>query len=195
MIAPKKKVEFMNAIRSKRILHKTFINDVESLIKNQTIANKAKTGRTSKGFNFNKLKEINEWLHSFGKSHPKKEEVISASFSFEKFNTLEEINTWLDSLAKSYPEKVQVISAGRTYQNRSIKGVKLTFNASNPGIFIEGGMHAREWLGPATAVYLLNQLLTSEDPEIRKLAESNNWYIFPVVNPDGYVYTHEKVLL
>lgn len=42
---------------------------------------------------------------------------------------------------------------------------------------------------------MLNQFLTSTDPDIRQIAESNDWYIFPVVNPDGYEYTHTTVNL
>lgn len=54
-------------------------------------------------------------------------------------------------------------------------------------------MHAREWIGPATNTYILNQLLTSTDPSIQEIAKNYNWYIFPVANPDGYEYTHTTV--
>lgn len=54
-------------------------------------------------------------------------------------------------------------------------------------------MHAREWIGPATSTYILNQLLTSNDASIKAIAEKYNWYIFPVANPDGYEYTHTTV--
>lgn len=54
-------------------------------------------------------------------------------------------------------------------------------------------MHAREWIGPATSTYILNQLLTSTDASIKSIAENYNWYIFPVTNPDGYTYTHTTV--
>ncbi|XP_071574831.1 zinc carboxypeptidase-like [Temnothorax nylanderi] len=114
----------------------------------------------------------------------------SKSFDFEGYHTLWEIYENLDDLAKQYPGKVEVVVGGKTYEGRQIKGVKVSFKANNPGIFIEGGNHAREWISPATVMYILHQLLTSTDPEIRDLAESHDWYIFPVFNPDGYVYTH-----
>ena len=74
-----------------------------------------------------------------------------------------------------------------------IKGVKLSFGANKPGIFIEGGIHAREWISPATVTYLINEFLTSKNSLVRKLAESYDWYIVPTFNPDGYAYTHEVV--
>jgi Predicted carboxypeptidase len=42
--------------------------------------------------------------------------------------------------------------------------------------------------------YILNKLLTSEDPVIQDLARSFDYYVFPNVNPDGYVYTHTTVI-
>ena len=92
--------------------------------------------------------------------------------------------------------QVEIINAGKTYQGRTIKGVKLSFGSSaKPGVFIEGGIHAREWISPATVTYLINEFLTSKDTAVRQLAESHDWYIVPSFNPDGYVYTHTTVSL
>ncbi|XP_011701633.1 PREDICTED: zinc carboxypeptidase-like [Wasmannia auropunctata] len=114
----------------------------------------------------------------------------SKAFDFTSYHTLDEIYKNLDDLAKQYPDKVQTVVGGKTYEGREIKGVKVSFKPNNPGIFIEGGIHAREWISPATCMYILHQLLTSNDPDVRELADSNDWYIFPSFNPDGYVYTH-----
>ncbi|XP_076649854.1 uncharacterized protein LOC143357326 [Halictus rubicundus] len=115
-----------------------------------------------------------------------------AGFDLKNYHKLEEIYSYLDSLAKAYPGKVQVVVGGKTYEGRQIKGVKLTFGKNKPGIFLEGGIHAREWISPATVLYTLNELLTSKQPDVRALADNHEWYIFPVFNPDGYVYTHTK---
>ena len=112
------------------------------------------------------------------------------AFDLNNYHTLDEIYAYLEGLAKANPKKVQVIVAGKTYENRQIKGVKLSFGANKPGVFLEAGIHAREWIGPATILYMLNELLHSTNAEVRALAESHDWYIFPVFNPDGYVYTH-----
>ncbi|RZC42014.1 Peptidase M14 and/or Propep M14 domain containing protein, partial [Asbolus verrucosus] len=45
-------------------------------------------------------------------------------------------------------------------------------------------------ISSAVVTYILNQLLTNTDPKVRQVAESHDWYIFPVINPDGFVYTH-----
>lgn len=65
----------------------------------------------------------------------------------------------------------------------------------NPVIFIESTIHAREWISAATVSYLVNQLLTSNDTEIQKLAQNYDWIIVPILNVDGYDYTHQKVCI
>ncbi|XP_015174730.1 PREDICTED: zinc carboxypeptidase-like [Polistes dominula] len=123
---------------------------------------------------------------------PMEQNYAKSGFNLNTYNTLADIHAYLDSLAQQHPDKVEVIIGGKSYEGRQIKGVKLTFGSNNPGIVIEGGIHAREWISPATVLYLIDRFLNSDNQEVRAFAESHNWYIFPVTNPDGYVYTHTK---
>lgn len=104
-----------------------------------------------------------------------------------------QIYRWLDSLVTQYPNIVKPITGGSSYEGRSIRGVKLSYKEGNPGIFMEGGIHAREWISPAVVTYILNELILSDDSRVRYMAESYDWYFFPVFNPDGYEYTHTRV--
>ncbi|XP_021942856.1 zinc carboxypeptidase-like isoform X2 [Zootermopsis nevadensis] len=113
-----------------------------------------------------------------------------ADFGWTDYYTLDEIYAWLDSLVEKYPGVVTPIVGGESYEGRQIRGVKVSYKTGNPGVALEGGIHAREWISSATATYILNKLLTSEDPVIKDLAQSFDYYVFPVTNPDGYVYTH-----
>ena len=56
-------------------------------------------------------------------------------------------------------------------------------------------MHAREWVAPATCLYIIEQLVkgSDTDPEIQEMVQTFDWYIFPVMNPDGYKYTWSYV--
>ncbi|KRZ33868.1 Carboxypeptidase B2 [Trichinella pseudospiralis] len=64
-------------------------------------------------------------------------------------------------------------------------------NSTKNSIWIDAGMHAREWIAPATAVYLLHQLAENYEntKEIQSILDKYNFYILPVVNPDGYDYS------
>ncbi|XP_011698097.1 PREDICTED: zinc carboxypeptidase A 1-like [Wasmannia auropunctata] len=138
---------------------------------------------TSHKIKFNNVQKL------IKKTMPKNQ---SQSFDFESYHTLDEIYNNLEELAKKYSDKVQVVVGGRTYEGREIKGVKITSGEEKPGIFIEGGMHGRDWISPATVMYILHQLLTSKNPDVRYVADNHNWYIFPIFNPDGYAYTFIK---
>jgi len=113
-----------------------------------------------------------------------------ADFGWADYYTLQEVYDWLDSLVETYPGVVTSVVGGSSYEGQEIKGVKVSFKAGNPVVIFEGGIHAREWIAPATVTYILNKLLTSDDPVIQDLARSFDYYVFPIVNPDGYVYTH-----
>jgi murein tripeptide amidase MpaA len=63
------------------------------------------------------------------------------------------------------------------------------------------GIHAREWISPATVSYFIQQLV--EVPANAKLLQNVDWYIMPVMNPDGIIiifryisrYTNSSAIL
>lgn len=112
------------------------------------------------------------------------------AFGWTAYYTLEEIYAWMDGLVQQYPDVLSPIVGGQSHEGRAIRGVKVSYKEGNPGVFMEGTMHAREWISGATLTWILNQLLTSGDAQVRNIAENYDWYFFPITNPDGYVYSH-----
>ena len=84
---------------------------------------------------------------------------------------------------------------GKTVEGRDLWVIKVSNQLKankNPAIFVDAGIHAREWIAPATALYMLNQI--TENPDVAAgLINGLDWYIVPVLNPDGYEFTHTKV--
>ncbi|GAB0100028.1 zinc carboxypeptidase-like [Sergentomyia squamirostris] len=111
-------------------------------------------------------------------------------FGWERYHTLDEIYGWLDYLLVQHSNVLSSIEAGLSFEGELIRGVLLSHKAGNPGVFIESNTHAREWITSATATYVLNELLTSTNPDIQRIAENYDWYIFPNVNPDGFRFSH-----
>jgi len=100
----------------------------------------------------------------------------------------------MDALANKYPDLVTVKTIGQSYEKRKIKTIRISNgNANGPKntILIEAGMHAREWIGPATALYIIHQLVVKS--AYLNMMNSIDWVILPVANPDGYEYTHTRV--
>ena len=54
---------------------------------------------------------------------------------------------------------------------------------------MRAGTHAREWLGPATALHLIHHLVEADLPTPEVDLLDLDWYVLPVVNPDGYAFT------
>lgn len=84
-------------------------------------------------------------------------------------------------------DNVTIFTIGQSFEGRDIKGIKISHQEGNPAIFIEANIHAREWISSATAVWLINELLTSEENVIQDLTKEIDWYIIPVTNPDGNI--------
>lgn len=71
----------------------------------------------------------------------------SPKFGWDNYYRLNEIHDWLKAKVNQYPNILELIEGGQSYEGRKILGVKLSFSKSNSnrGIFLEGGIHAREW--------------------------------------------------
>ena len=113
--------------------------------------------------------------------------------TFERYYRHGEINEYLDNLQNNSLKKpeVKVKTVGKSFEGRDIKTITITNGDGRKknSIFIDAGIHAREWIAPATALYLINQLV---DPKSNysMLLEELDFVIMPVVNPDGYEYSH-----
>lgn len=112
--------------------------------------------------------------------------------TWNAYHRAEDINGYLDYLAKTYPEICSVQTIGFSTQNRPLKVLRISNGKpTNKAIWMDGGIHAREWISPATVTYMINEFV--ENFEDQPLYIQNvDWYILPLTNPDGYEYTHSN---
>lgn len=106
----------------------------------------------------------------------------------------DEIDEYLAKLFDDHPDTVMVTSGGKSYEGRDIKVVKISntnFNGKKPKVFIDAGIHAREWIAPMVALYLIHQLVVNATEHAELLAF--DWIILPCANPDGYQFSHDYV--
>ena len=96
------------------------------------------------------------------------------------------------NLQEEFPELVNVSSFGKSYEGRDLQVVRITLCEKDcPVLVVEAGTHAREWIGPAAAVYLIHRLV--ENNTDVDLVKKLDWRIIPVLNPDGYEYSRKHV--
>lgn len=113
-----------------------------------------------------------------------------SEMEWKNYYQLDSLYDYLDHVSGQY-DFVTTLEIGKSYEGRAIKGIKISKNPGKTTVFIEGGIHAREWISPATTTFIINQLLTSTDPQVMDLLNEFDWLIFPVLNPDGYAYTFD----
>lgn len=59
-------------------------------------------------------------------------------------------------------------------------------------VLIDAGVHAREWIAPATALYTIQELVENESN--RLLIERVDWHMIPTINPYGYRFSYSTVM-
>eukprot|EP01065_Artemidia_motanka_P026880 TRINITY_DN32119_c0_g1_i1.p1 TRINITY_DN32119_c0_g1~~TRINITY_DN32119_c0_g1_i1.p1 ORF type:complete len:436 (+),score=187.90 TRINITY_DN32119_c0_g1_i1:82-1389(+) len=110
---------------------------------------------------------------------------------FEEYRTYEEIMAKLDEFINTY-SGVEGFSVGNSVEGRAQRGIKFGSSPNKDAVYLQCGIHAREWISPATCMYFTEKLLSgmkSGDAEATALLSSLIIYLVPVANPDGYSFT------
>jgi len=97
------------------------------------------------------------------------------------------LNEFIEALADAN-DFASIIPIGQSYEGRDMKVLAITKAGPDaPSIFLESGIHAREWISPAVATYIVRQLVEdyADHPDY---LDKINWYFLPSANPDGYTY-------
>ncbi|KAI8852434.1 hypothetical protein BC829DRAFT_459269 [Chytridium lagenaria] len=97
-------------------------------------------------------------------------------------------NAFNDYQALTRLEGVERVSVGKAFWGEEIVGFK--FGRGGKHVVFSGGMHAREWIGPAMVAWLTHFLVTK--PEATHLLDLFTFHVIPVVNVEGYRYTRSK---
>jgi len=119
-------------------------------------------------------------------SEKQRRETNSADF-FSNFQTYSAITTWLDEQVQKGGNKVARFSIGKTHLGKDINALRLGVEPKvKPTIVIQCGIHAREWVAVSTCCWMIDQLLTKD----LALLDNFLFVIVPVLNVDGYEYTH-----
>uniref|UniRef100_H9GVA8 Peptidase M14 domain-containing protein n=1 Tax=Anolis carolinensis TaxID=28377 RepID=H9GVA8_ANOCA len=123
----------------------------------------------------------------------KKSERSTGTFSFSSYHTIEEIYSWMDDFVAENANLVSKIQIGRSYEGRPIFVLKFSTGGENrPAIWIDTGIHSREWITQATGLWTANKIVESfgKDRSLTAVLNSMDILLEIVTNPDGFAYTH-----
>ncbi|XP_065211305.1 carboxypeptidase B-like [Planococcus citri] len=117
-------------------------------------------------------------------------------FTWTRYHSYDEILDYMDYLQMTFPNYVKIITIGKSFEGRDLKVIRISSGrfsdgSAKPAAWIDGGMRAREWISIVVALFVARQL-TENYKVNQNLVADMDWYILPVVNPDGYVYSYTK---
>lgn len=92
-----------------------------------------------------------------------------------------------------YPDTTEIFQMGRTAEDRDIFGIRITneehlAQETLPVIFVTAATSARDWITAMSAVNLIH-MLAEYHHLYGEIVDNIDWYIIPVANPDGYVFS------
>ncbi|XP_031963351.1 carboxypeptidase A1-like isoform X1 [Corvus moneduloides] len=119
----------------------------------------------------------------------------SSTFDFASYHTLDEIYDWMDVLVEDHPNLVSKIQIGQSYEKRPLYVLKFSTGGWNrPAIWLDTGIHSREWITQATGVWTANKIAEEygKDRSVTAVLDSMDIFLEIVTNPDGFAFTHSS---
>ncbi|KAM8953961.1 mast cell carboxypeptidase A-like [Pelodytes ibericus] len=119
----------------------------------------------------------------------------SKKYRYGIYNDWEKISDWTSRMVTKYPTLISRLEIGKTSEGRPMYVLKIGKSNGNPkAIFMDCGIHAREWISPAFCQWFVKELAKdySRDKKIKKLLNKLTFYILPVFNIDGYIWSWTK---
>jgi hypothetical protein len=115
------------------------------------------------------------------------------AFSLTQYNTIADINSYLSQMASTYPGQAVVVRVGTTYLGAPINGLRISSGGTKQyALWIQAGIHAREWIAPATCLYMMTLSLGSNAAAWQQIYAIAEVYWIPSLNVDGYTYSRNS---
>uniref|UniRef100_A0A8C6WN64 Carboxypeptidase A1 n=1 Tax=Neogobius melanostomus TaxID=47308 RepID=A0A8C6WN64_9GOBI len=115
------------------------------------------------------------------------------SFNYKTYHPISELYSFQDMLVAENPSLVSKIVIGRSYEGRPLNVLKFSTGGSNrPAIWIDTGIHSREWVTQASGTWFAKKIVTDygKDPVLTAILNKMDILLETVTNPDGYAYSH-----
>ncbi|XP_072163476.1 carboxypeptidase B-like [Diadema setosum] len=117
----------------------------------------------------------------------------AADFDYSVYHTYAEIQQWTADIATQYSSMVERFQIAESGEGRQINALKISTGGfgTRKAVYWQGGIHAREWISPATLMYITNSLLENYgiDADVTEILNTFDFVIVPSLNVDGYAYT------
>ncbi|EPY78914.1 plastin-2 isoform 16 [Camelus ferus] len=120
----------------------------------------------------------------------------ASSSYYEHYHSLNEIYSWIEVISERYPDMIEKIHIGSSYEKYPLYVLKVSRKEQRTknAMWIDCGIHAREWISPAFCLWFIGYVTQFYEKEkvYTNLLRHMDFYVMPVVNVDGYDYTWKK---
>ncbi|XP_070694583.1 carboxypeptidase O-like [Pempheris klunzingeri] len=117
------------------------------------------------------------------------------SYDYTKYHPMDDIRRWMEDVERGNPELVSSAVYGSTYEGRNITLLKLGLKSpqrkQKKVIWMDCGIHAREWIAPAFCQWFVKEIVRSykTDKKLEQMLQNLDMYVTPVINVDGYMFS------
>ncbi|XP_004682491.1 PREDICTED: mast cell carboxypeptidase A [Condylura cristata] len=119
-------------------------------------------------------------------------EESSYKHSYGKYNNWDKIIAWTEKMVDKHPKMITRITIGKTAEDNPLYVLKIGGkDGRRKAIFMDCGIHAREWISPAFCQWFVYQATKTygKNKIMTKLLDQMNFYVLPVFNVDGYIWS------
>jgi len=164
MVSPADSSLVVKKLKANNLEYSVMIENVQTLIDAEKVATTAVNDKTKVG-------------------HP---------MDWTSYHSQDDMEAYMDYLVEQYPDLVSTEDIGISYEGRTQRILKICKSGTcgqKPAMWIDGGIHSREWVSPAVVTYMMKELVENGGQYPSEIVDELDWYILPVLNPDGYEYS------
>ncbi|XP_075462876.1 carboxypeptidase O-like [Ascaphus truei] len=137
--------------------------------------------------------DVQKVIDSSSVSEHKMQKTSLEDYDYTKYHTMDEIYHWMELIKEKHSDLMTQHYLGSTYEMRPIYYFKIGWPSDKPKkiIFMDCGIHAREWIAVAYCQWFVKEILSrhKNDPLLTNVLNQVDFYIVPVINIDGYIYS------
>ncbi|XP_022096234.1 carboxypeptidase B-like [Acanthaster planci] len=169
MVTPANEVQVTGLLADRGLDYTVMIADVQAQLDSQAVASDTPPGAST---------------------------AALADFQYDIYHTYDQIQQWVSDMATEHNSIVSKFNLAKSYEGRDINGIKISTGVGDPNkpiVWFEGGIHAREWISPATVMFISKSLVEDYNngvTNVVNILDGFDFHIIPSLNVDGFVYTH-----
>ncbi|KAM8982574.1 carboxypeptidase A4-like isoform 1-T2 [Sarcophilus harrisii] len=118
------------------------------------------------------------------------------NFNYGDYHSLTKLYREMANIASEYPRVAKRLKIGNSFKKRPLYVLKFsTGKNKRPAIWLNHGIHAREWITQATGIWIARKIASDfygNKTTITSILNKMDIFLMPVANPDGYVYSRTK---